>query len=218
LAFKSKRANRYFALLINLPLGIPVAMSFEKYHHPHHRFLGDLKKDVDIPFESEAKAFNSVKGKLFWLLIQPITYGIRPLIKWPQKASSWEIANIVCQLVFDILIVCLFGWKCLAFLVLSTLIGMSLHPLATHFIAEHYVVHEQQETYSYYGPLNYVTFNFGHHVEHHDFPGIPWSRLSQLRKIAPEYYNDLYIHNSWIGFTMEFIFSKKINLFSRITR
>lgn len=218
LAFRSKRANCCFALLINLPLGIPVAMSFEKYHHAHHRFLGDMNKDGDIPLPSEAKTFNSARGKFFWLFIQPFTYGLRPLIKWPQKISSWEVANIILQLVFDILVMYLLGWKVLAFLALSTFIGMSIHPMASHFIGEHYVAHQQQETYSYYGPLNYLTFNFGHHVEHHDFPGISWSKLPKLRKIAPEYYNHLYIHRSWIGFMMKFIFSKKINLFSRIIR
>lgn len=218
LAFKSKRANRYFALLINLPLGIPAAMSFEKYHHLHHRHLGDIKKDGDIPLTAEAKTFNSAKGKLFWLLIQPITYSFRPIIKWPQKISSWEIANIFFQILFDVLVICLFGWKFLAFLVLSTIVGMSVHPMATHFIAEHYVAHKQQETYSYYGPLNYFTFNFGHHVEHHDFPGVPWSRTSQLRRIAPEYYNGLYVHSSWLGFMREFILSEQFNLFSRVVR
>ncbi|AWN73935.1 fatty acid desaturase [Legionella anisa] len=218
LAFKSKKANRYFALLVNLPLGIPAAISFEKYHHLHHRHLGDKKKDGDVPVLVEAKIFNSMTGKLFWLLIQPLTYSLRPIIKWPQKMSSWEISNITLQLLFNVLVTFLFGWKFLGFLILSTLVGMSLHPLATHFIAEHYVAHKQQETYSYYGPLNYLTFNFGHHVEHHDFPGIPWSRTPQLRKIAPEYYNSLYVHSSWLGFMKEFICSKKINLFSRVVR
>jgi sphingolipid delta-4 desaturase len=215
LAFRSKRL---FALLINLPLGIPAAMSFEKYHQLHHRFLGDPKKDGDIPLIAEAQSFNSRKGKLFWLLIQPLTYSLRPIVKWPQKMSSWEGANIMLQILFDGLVFYLWGWNFLAFLILSTLIGMSIHPMASHFIAEHYVAHQEQETYSYYGPLNYFTFNFGHHVEHHDFPGIPWSKTAQLRIIAPEYYDHLYIHTSWIGFVKEFICSKKINLFSRVTR
>jgi hypothetical protein len=30
-----------------------------------------------------------------------------------------------------------------------------------------------------------------HHVEHHDFPGVPWSRLSQITNLAPEYYENL---------------------------
>ena len=30
-----------------------------------------------------------------------------------------------------------------------------------------------------------------HHVEHHDFPNVPWSRLFKITELAPEFYNDL---------------------------
>ncbi len=218
LAFKSLWANRCFAIFINLPLGVPVAMGFEKYHFSHHRNLGHLQKDPDIPLVSEAKMFYSSMGKLLWLFIQPLTYVLRPLIKSPEKLTRWEWGNIVLQVLFDAALVNVLGWPCLIFLLLSTFVGMSIHPMATHFIAEHYVVREKQETYSYYGPMNYLTFNFGHHVEHHDFPSIPWTKIARLKKIAPEFYENLYIHKSWVGFMWEFIFSKEINLFSRITR
>src|SRR5207245_7373140 len=58
---------------------------------------------------------------------------------------------------------------------------------ATRWIQRHYMTAEgEQETFSYYGPLNRVAFNVGYHNEHHDFPSVPWNRLPEIRAIAPE--------------------------------
>lgn len=49
-----------------------------------------------------------------------------------------------------------------------------------------------QPTTSTYGPLSTLaTGCLNYHVEHHDFPSVPWSRLPAIRKAAPEFYDRL---------------------------
>jgi sphingolipid delta-4 desaturase len=52
------------------------------------------------------------------------------------------------------------GWNALTYLIMSSFLAGSLHPCAAHFIAEHYVFDNyNQETWSYYGPLNMLCYN-----------------------------------------------------------
>ena len=113
---------------------------------------------------------------------------------------------------------------------MSSFLAGSLHPCAGHFIAEHYVFGKQQptssldriapvpETFSYYGPLNILTYNVGLHNEHHDFPAIPWTRLPALRDIASEFYDDLPSHQSWVRVIWQFIWDKEVGLWCRVKR
>src|SRR5207342_2932808 len=75
------------------------------------------------------------------------------------------------QAAFDVAIIMLFGWKAFFFLLISFFFSVGLHPLGARWIQEHYLtLDEDQETYSYYGPLNTLAFNVGYHNEHHDSP------------------------------------------------
>lgn len=182
LAFGHTRplANRLLGYVANLPIGIPVSISFRKYHLEHHRYQGDAEKDVDIPSKLECKLFYNTFTKLIWVLLQPFFYGFRPLLLRPKPLHILEVVNIVIQFAFDAFIWYTLGVKSLVYMVAGTLLATGLHPMAGHFISEHYLFKEGYETYSYYGPLNILTFNVGYHNEHHDFPSIPGSRLPEV--------------------------------------
>ena len=218
LAFKSKKHNNMLALFANLPIIVPFAISFKIYHAMHHWDQGKDGIDTDIPTVAEATVFKGVIGKMFWFLNQILVYAFRPIFVKRIKLDKWQIYNIIFQLTVMAIYLPFVGWTGLLYLGLSLFLAGSLHPTAGHFISEHYVFDEGQETYSYYGPLNKITFNVGYHNEHHDFPTIPGSRLPELKKMAPEFYDNLHSYNSWVGIIFSFIFNKEVTLFSRTKR
>ncbi|XP_017492269.1 PREDICTED: sphingolipid delta(4)-desaturase DES1-like, partial [Rhagoletis zephyria] len=93
---------------------------------------------------------------------------------------------------------------------------MGLHPIAGHFLSEHYLL--VPETFSYYGPWNLLTYNVGYHVEHHDFPNIPSSLLPEVRRIAAEFYEPLCYHTSWTRALLRYILDPRMGPFARIRR
>ena len=76
----------------------------------------------------------------------------------------------------------------------------------------------QQETFSYYGPLNLLTYQVGLHNEHHDFPAIPWTRLPTLHHIAADFYTPLACHHSWVAVIWNFIWDADVGLNCRLKR
>jgi len=140
------------------------------------------------------------------------------MIVYKKGLTDIEVLNFVIQIAFDIFLVKYFGIKSLLYFILGSLLAMGCHPCAGHFIAEHYVFTPGQETYSYTGPLNYVTFNVGYHVEHHDFPFIPGDKLPLVRKIAPEYYDEMRTHTSWVWVLWQFVTNPAMGPYARIKR
>jgi sphingolipid delta-4 desaturase len=218
LAFRRPWHNRAFAMFINLPVGVPVAETFRYYHLLHHTHQGDERLDTDLPTELEGRLLRGRLSKLVWLACQGLAYALRPLLVHPKRPSGSEVANLLLVVGFDLLVFHAWGGKALAYLPLSSLIVMGLHPIAGHYISEHYVFRRGQETYSYYGPLNLLAFNVGYHNEHHDFPYVPGSRLGRLRAMAPEFYENLYVHSSWTGVLWRFVTDAELGGYSRVKR
>jgi sphingolipid delta-4 desaturase len=83
--------------------------------------------------------------------------------------------NFAFIIAADTAIVHFWGWYSLVYLIMSSFFAGSLHPCAAHFIAEHYLMNEVedtpvpgsgqamgQETTSYYGWLNVLCYNVSH--------------------------------------------------------
>lgn len=190
LGSKSIARNKLYMIMANLPIGIPFGMTFGPYHMEHHRYQGHDTIDADIPTYIEGWVVSHCSNnyvlhclmKALFLFFQLAFYAIRPIVVRPETyftaaKDPWLTINSIVQIIFDIIIVQTMGWNALYYLLVSTFLAGSIHPIAGHFIAEHYIFDDPaNETYSYYGPLNIFTYNVGYHNEHHDFPNIPWTR------------------------------------------
>lgn len=238
LFFKAPSANRYYGMFCNWPLVVPYSNSFKKYHLEHHKFQGVDGIDTDIPTSYEGFFFTSPFRKLFWVLFQPFFYAIRPLIVCPKPPNQDDFINLASQALFIMGMLKTCGPWSIAYLGLSTFHGLGLHPCAGHFIAEHYTnlssssgFHKSgqtsfktggkelypDETFTYRGILNMVSYNVGIHVAHHDFPYVSGLRLKEVEALAPEYYDHLPVTASWPGTIYKYIMSD-CNPFDRVKR
>jgi sphingolipid delta-4 desaturase len=221
LVFRSRTANRLVAIVANLPLVVPGAISFAKYHLLHHRNMGDLELDAGIPGPRESHLVGrSGLKKALWVAGTIVVQGIvRPRrLTRVRLLDAWTVVNIVVQCGVMGLLVFWAGAAPFKYLVASTVFAIGLHPLGARWIQEHFAIVPGQETYSYYGPLNKVSFNVGYHTEHHDLVNVPWSRLPQVRRIAPEFYEGLHAYESWTALLLTFLRDPNITLFNAIVR
>lgn len=215
---KTPLMNKIMGLVCDIPLVLPSAMGFRKYHMIHHKHLGEYSYDPDITSYTESRLVgNSAVMKSLWLFLFSLSQALRPLkVQYYKPLNIWTAVNTILQIAINIAVYFYIGPMALLYLALSTLFALGLHPLGGRWIQEHYITKEGQETYSYYGVLNKLTFNMGFHNEHHDFMQVPWVNLPKLKAMAPEYYDTLKSYRSWTLVLLNFIFNPKMDSFSRI--
>lgn len=217
--FENPLANKWTAILADLPNAFPTSMGFRCYHIKHHSHLSAYDYDADIPSKWEVEwVGNSTLKKAVWLFFFPAIQlarlsrlkGTVPI--W----GTWTYINIAVIAAFDLFVLWAFGANALLYLFLSFWFSVGgLHPLSARWLQEHFAFGPGQGTFDYYGPLNKVALNIGYHNEHHDFHEIPWTRLPQLRIIAPEFYDTLQIHRTWFALLVTFIFDPTYSLGTR---
>ncbi|MDX2188325.1 MAG: fatty acid desaturase [Bacteroidota bacterium] len=222
LLFKGKTANTLSGILANSVMVFPSSVSFQKYHLKHHAFQGVEELDADMPFRWEAKLIgSSTLGKALWLLFYPLFQLLRPirLKNEIEIFDAWTLVNWVSNFTVTFLLIYFLGWTSGIYLVSSLFFSIGLHPLGARWVQEHFLTHgNEQETKSYYGPLNLLNLNVGYHNEHHDFPSVPWDKLPQIKSKAPEYYETLGYHTSYTALLFKFLFDKNMSVFSRVAR
>ena len=217
--FESTLANKWTAILADLPNAFPTAMGFRCYHIKHHSHLSAYDYDADIPSKWEVEwVGNSTWRKAVWLFFFPAVQlarlsrlkGTVPIL------GMWTYINIAVIAVFDLFVLWAFGPNALLYLFFSFWFSVGgLHPLSARWVQEHFAFGPDQGTFDYYGPLNKLALNIGYHNEHHDFHEIPWNRLPELKAMAPEFYDDLRCHRSWTALLVTFVFDPTYSLGTR---
>jgi sphingolipid 4-desaturase/C4-monooxygenase len=220
LVFRRNVWNKILAVIADLPNLTPGAIGFRTFHLKHHSHQGDYDMDGDLAGRWEARLVgNKWYRKAIWLMFFPFIQALRPpRLKAIKMWDVWIFANLLACIIYDILVVYFCGWPGFFYLACAFLFSVGLHPLGARWIQEHYTYDFDQETFSYYGPINHVALNVGYHNEHHDLPSIPWNNLPKLRAMAPEFYDNLKCHTSWTRLLFQFIFDERYSLFSRVER
>lgn len=231
-AFEKTSHNYLLAIMVNFPMGVPSAMyvsqnhelyifrTFKKYHMEHHMYLGTDGYDTDLAtkFEGKIISSNSRFLKAMFVFCLAGFYGLRPLFIRGRTPGKWEILNFVCSVSYNYFVYSCFGMWAIYYMLICTWFGMGAHPVAGHLLHEHYISNPGQETYSYYGWANAISFNVGYHNEHHDFPLVPYSKLPKLREIAPEFYNGLQNYSSFFMAHYNFVMQDGYGPLNRIKR
>mmetsp|Transcript_18601 Transcript_18601/g.47271 ORF Transcript_18601/g.47271 Transcript_18601/m.47271 type:complete len:711 (+) Transcript_18601:172-2304(+) len=226
IAIDKLTANALMCIVANGPHLFPSGIPFRQYHLQHHAYLNERGGDPDVISPLELRLFGdgrSFISKLLWLTFSQISQGLRPLQFKPITSPRYYqllAVNAVHNIIYGYLAYLISGssYSAVAYLLFSSLVSIGPHLVGIRWIAEHFQVAPDQETYSCYSSIRYLILNMSCHVEHHDLPRVPWMHLMTVRKIAPEFYDRLYAHSGYWTVLFQYLFDSNVALTSRITR
>jgi sphingolipid delta-4 desaturase len=221
LVFRGAPRNKALAILATLPSLVPAASSFRHYHLLHHRAFGVRRMDADVPLVWETKLVGrNWFAKLIWVLLLPFGYTVlRPIcVRQRMPLDRWFWANLVAIALVWVATVHLLGWTAVLYLLTSSYLSVGPHPAGAHILQEHIAFDGGDGRASYYGSINWISVNLGYHLEHHDLPHVAGWRLPKIRKLAPGFYADHFVHSSRALGMWQFIFDPAIGLDNRAGR
>merc|ERR1711871_320426 len=184
------------------------------HYSMHHPSLNDKAKDSECPTEGHVAVLpnNGMKYLIPFIELLPLgtllTQGqlsnnaqhssTKNGGKFPPMMQARVTLVSVSASVFGVLIY-LQMWKAILFAAWTTSLYASRWCIALHgqSIAEHYSHNlvpskDVPPTHStYYMFENVLGFNTGYHDEHHTFPNVPWNKLPELRRAAPEVFKNV---------------------------
>lgn len=128
---------------------------------------------------------NTRLKKLGFLIGIAFVYAFRPMLFHVKPLTKIELINYITVVLFDVIVYLTLGPWTLIYLLGCIFLSIGPHPSAMHILAEHFEFLYHLETYDYLGWWNIPNLNIGYHIEHHDFPTMPWYNLPKLRKAAP---------------------------------
>ena len=226
LFFASPARNRAFAILVNLPVGVPFCAAFRGYHLEHHAHQGVEGVDTDLPSALERRlargplatprASLQIVARACLLPRAPAAADGAPRgqpgraarLRRAARARGGGARCATCG--------CACSWRA------APPVRGAL-PLGAPAPSRRGAPGDGRRRRAagdllLLRPAQRAHGNVGYHNEHHDFPAVPWSRLPALTRLAPEFYDGLATCDSWPGAIWAYVARADMGPHRRVTR
>ena len=184
--------------------------------HMHHHTNTGKDGDPDLYYHSEWAdppqwAARSRLTRLLWITVFGLfTFEVlflgHVLGKAPRPRMSIRNKGLMLTLLgkygFMGLTLWFGGFWCFLYFRLAAgfSLGAFAHPYSGFWLMQHAAMARNgfQPTLSYSGSRIWHWLNLGelYHIEHHDFPWVPFTKIEAVRRIAPEYYQSCHVITS----------------------
>ncbi len=190
--FTSDLANRIYAALDSINLGVPLTLC--RYHHLNHHRYGNDRPDADGRTRDRSSSYRFGKGGA---PEGALSYGLRGLFRggtaeaWREAGRTGQRGRLLSELAalgLGLAAYTALSWQYVLGFFVPVFYGGSFLGILTNYY-QHAGASPETRTansVSHYGRLyNRLCFNEGYHQEHHLRPGLHWTRRPELRETLP---------------------------------